>query len=133
VLERYASRPAFAAWRPELLALYVRHGFEASESGGVRLRCTPSIERAMLVHIEAAMGSRYAGDHRGNPFASLGRVPCPVCVSTTERSADICKSMAARARRLIPAATAAHFAGVGHAVAQEDPDAVVREIRKFVA
>jgi pimeloyl-ACP methyl ester carboxylesterase len=131
VVEHYRTRGVFRTWRPELLEAYVRHGFEQREDGSVSLQCTPEIERAMLTHIFKAMDGSYGGDHRGNPFELLARIRCPTCIATTEGSQPIYKQMADAARACIAGASAHHFPGVGHTVAQVQPEAVSLAARRF--
>lgn len=111
----------------------MRHGFIRLDDGRVRLCCTPEIESAMLHPIYEAMEQVYVGDARGNPFARLGEIACPVMVTTAETSWPIYKEMASRAMALIPQARALAFAGAGHCVAQEAPARVARAIREFSA
>jgi len=131
VFERY--RAAFADWSEISLWAYVRHGFTTLDNGRVRLCCTPEIEAAILHPIYEAMQQVYVGDARGNPFAWLGEIQCPVTVTTAETSGPIYKEMASRAMALIPHARALVFEGAGHCVAQEAPALVVRAIREFSA
>jgi pimeloyl-ACP methyl ester carboxylesterase len=133
VFERYRVAPAFADWTETSLWAYVRHGFTSLSDGRVRLCCTPDIEAAILHPIYEAMEQVYVGDIRGNPFAWLGEIACPVTVTTAETSGPIYKEMASRAMSLIPHARAFAFQGVGHCVAQEAPTLVVRAVREFSA
>ena len=75
----------------------------------------------------------YAGDARGNPFAWLSEIECPVRVATTEKSWPIYKEMASRAVALLPAASQWTFDGVGHSVAQEAPERVLAALKAFEA
>ena len=61
--------------------------------------CTPEIEFAILRPIYEAMEQVYVGDARGNPFASLAEIDCPVRVTTAAKSGPIYKEMASRAVR----------------------------------
>lgn len=128
---RYRAAPAFADWAEDALQAYIRHGFETLPDGRVRLLCRPEIEAAMLRPIFEAMEQVYTGDDRGNPFASLTAIDCPVRVATAETSWGIYKEMAARAVALIPGASRWTFNGVGHCVAQEAPDLVLRALEAF--
>lgn len=128
---RFRAAPAFADWSEDALWAYVRHGFETLPDGRVRLLCRPEIEAAMLGPIFEAMEQVYAGDQRGNPFASLTGIECPVCVATAEKSWPIYKEMAARATALIPGASQWRFDGVGHCVAQEAPALVIEALEAF--
>lgn len=131
--QRYRAAPAFADWSEAALWAYVRHGFETLENGRVRLLCRPEIEAAMLRPIFEAMEQVYAGDERGNPFAWLSGIDCPVCVTTAEKSWPIYKEMAARAVALIPGVSQWTFDAVGHCVAQEAPDLLLQALATFEA
>ena len=133
VFARYRAAPAFADWTEASLWAYVRNGFMPLENGRVRLCCTPETESAMLHPIYEAMEQVYVGDARGNPFAWLGEIICPVTVTTAETSWPIYKEMASRAMALIPQARDLFFEGAGHCVAQEAPARVARAIREFSA
>jgi len=128
---RYRAAPAFADWSEDALWSYVQHGFETLPDGRVRLLCRPDIEAAMLRPIFEAIEQVYAGDERGNPFASLAGIDRPVRVATAEKSWAIYKEMAARAVALIPAASQWTFDGVGHCVAQEAPELLLQALAAF--
>jgi pimeloyl-ACP methyl ester carboxylesterase len=130
---RYHAAPVFAKWSENSLRAYIRHGFAQHDDGRVRLRCTPEIESAVLLPIMQAMEQVYAGDERGNPFAWLSEITCPVRVATTEKSWTIYKEMAARAVGLLPAASKMTFDGIGHSVAQEAPELVLQALKAFEA
>ncbi len=128
---RYRAAPGFADWTATSLSAYVRNGFAALENGRVRLRCTPEIESAVLRPIFEAMEQVYAGDGRGNPFAWLTEIACPVRVATAEKSWPIYKEMTSRAVALIPDVSTFGFDGIGHCVAQEAPARLVQALREF--
>jgi pimeloyl-ACP methyl ester carboxylesterase len=129
--QRFRSAGAFAQWTDRALWDYVRYGFEQLADGRVRLLCTPEIEAAMLLPIFEAIEQVYAGDERGNPFAWLSEIDCPVCIATAEQSWSIYKEMASRAARLMPAASQWTFSGVGHCVAQEAPALLLSALEAF--
>jgi pimeloyl-ACP methyl ester carboxylesterase len=129
--ERYRAAPAFADWTEASLRAYVRHGFMPLANGRLRLCCTPEIESAILRPIYEAMEQVYAGDARGNPFAWLTEIDCPVRVTTAAKSGAIYKDMASRAVSLIPRVSTLAFEGAGHCVAQEVPERVVEAVREF--
>lgn len=131
VFDRYRAAPAFADWTEISLRAYVRHGFVPLDDGRVRLCCTPEIESAILRPIYEAMEQVYAGDARGNPFAWLTEIDCPVRVTTAANSGPIYKEMARRAASLIPSVSTLVFEGAGHCVAQELPKRVVEAVREF--
>jgi pimeloyl-ACP methyl ester carboxylesterase len=129
--QRFRAAPAFVDWSEDALWAYVRHGFEAQPDGRVRLLCAPETEAAMLGPIFEAMAQVYAGDERGNPFALLSGIECPVRVAIAEKSWPIYKEMAARAVALIPDVSQWTFDGVGHCVAQEAPGKVIEALKAF--
>lgn len=131
VFERYRAAPAFADWTEPSLRAYVQHGFAAQDDGRVRLRCTPELESAILRPIFEAMEQVYIGDARGNPFMWLSEVACPVRVATAEKSWPIYKEMAARAVALMPGASQCSFDGIGHCVAQEAPEMLLKALKAF--
>jgi len=128
---RYRAAPAFATWTENSLRACIRHGFEQLDDGRVRLLCTPETESAVLLPIIEAMERVYTGDVRGNPFAWLSEIKCPVRVATTEKSWAIYKEMASRATALLPAASQWTFEGAGHSVAQEAPERVLDALKAF--
>ena len=99
----------------------------------MRLRCTPEIESAILLPIFEAMEQVYRGDERGNPFAWLSEIDCPVRVATAERSWPMYKEMASRAVALLPAASQWTFEGAGHCVGQEAPELLLQALKAFEA
>jgi pimeloyl-ACP methyl ester carboxylesterase len=86
-----------------------------------------------MLPIFEAIEQVYAGDARGNPFAWLSEIECPVRVATTENSWPMHKEMVSRAVALLPAASQCNFEGVGHGVAQEAPELVLRALWAFAA
>jgi pimeloyl-ACP methyl ester carboxylesterase len=133
VFLRYRAAPAFANWTETSLRAYIRHGFAEQSDGKVRLRCTPELESAILRPIFEAIEQVYTGDARGNPFAWLSEINCPVRIATTEHSWAIHKEMVSRAVALMPAASQWTFDGVGHCVAQEAPELLLRALKAFEA
>jgi len=131
--KRFRAAQAFADWTEASLWAYVRHGFAPLDNGHVRLRCTPEIESATLRSIFEAMEQIYTGDARGNPFAWLTEITCPVRVATAEKSWPIYKEMALRAMSLIPHVSECQFDGASHCVAQEEPSRVVQAVLEFDA
>ena len=130
---RYQAAPAFAKWTESSLRAYIRHGFAPQQDGRVRLRCTPEIESAILLPIYQAMEQVYDGDARGNPFARLSEISCPVRIASAGDSWPVYKEMASRAVALLPAASQCSFEGVGHCVAQEAPALLLQALAAFEA
>lgn len=111
----------------------VHDGFERLPDGSVTLRCRVPVEHAILVPIVETMAGTYRGDARGNPFEALRQLRCPIRIATTEGSQPIFKYMSEAASRLIPKATTHHFEGVGHSVAQVQPELVAAAALRFWA
>jgi pimeloyl-ACP methyl ester carboxylesterase len=133
VYARYRAAPAFANWTEPSLRAYILHGFATIGEGRLRLLCTPEIESALLQPIYEAMEQVYTGDIRGNPFAWLSEIKCPVRITTAEHSSPIYKEMSSRAAALIRGASQLNFKGVGHCVGQEDPKLLLEALRAFEA
>jgi len=131
VFQRYRAAPAFAEWTESSLRAYIAHGFAAQEDGSVRLRCAPELESAILRPIFEAMEQVYTGDIRGNPFAWLSEIACPVRIATAEKSWPIYKEMASRAVALMPVASQWKFDGIGHCVGQEAPGLLLEALRAY--
>jgi pimeloyl-ACP methyl ester carboxylesterase len=128
---RLRAAPAFAPWTEPALWAYVHHGFARLDDGRVRLHCAPEIESALLLPIFQAMEQIYTGDARGNPFAWLSDIDCPVRIATAGQSWPVYGEMAARAAALMPHASRWTFDGVGHCVAQEAPAQLLDALRVF--
>jgi pimeloyl-ACP methyl ester carboxylesterase len=64
---------------------------------------------------------RWRDGARGNPFAWLSEIGCPVRIATAGDTWPVYKEMASRAIALLPAASQWRFEGVGHCVGQEAP------------
>jgi pimeloyl-ACP methyl ester carboxylesterase len=133
VFARYRAASTFASWTEPSLRAYIDHGFGPAGGGRVRLRCTPEIESAMLRQIYEAIEQIYTGGARGNPFAWLSEIECPVRIATAEKSWPVYKEMASRAAALIPAASPHRFEGVDHCVAQENPKLLLAALKAFEA
>ena len=85
----------------------------------------------MLGPIFEAMEQIYTGDERGNPFARLSAICCPVTIATSDHPWPIYRQMAERAMALIPGAQSLHFAGVGHCIAQQAPAQLLKMLLEF--
>lgn len=128
---RFRAAPAFANWTEASLSTFLRRGFAELEGGRLRLRCTPDVESAVLRPIVETMEQVYKGDGRGNPFMGFAEIGCPVRITTSEKSRQIYKDMAARAASLIPDVTRQQFDGVDHCVVQEAPQLMLHALREF--
>lgn len=123
-LARYDGRGFFAGWRPDVLAAYVRDGFDDRADGTVSLRCAPEREWRMVTHISAAMHGEYRRGDPGNPFGALRRIDCPTMLIATEHSQPIYGQMASTAAEMIPGSSSRLLTGVGHAVPMTAPERI---------
>lgn len=69
-IANFASKRPFSTLRPDVLRLYVEHGFAPNGDGTVSLKCRPEDEAAVYEH---------ASEHRA--FDALDSVRCPVTVA----------------------------------------------------
>ena len=68
--ENYASKPPFNTLHPEVLRVYVDHGFTQNDDGTVSLKCLPENEAEVYAH-----GMSH------HAFAALHEVTCPVTIA----------------------------------------------------
>ncbi len=121
-LARYASRPPLGAFRADVLAAYVEHGFRDEPDGTVSLRCTPEHEAATF---EATGKLR---------IAEVGSVTVPVVVAHGTRDpspgpADFAPMVAAA----LPAGRLERFAHLGHFGPLQDPPTVADDATALFA
>jgi len=130
VRDSYRSKPLFQPWTDQALDAYIDDGFCNSAGGGVELQCTPDIEAKILEPIYLAFQNAYHGDDRGDPFATLDKIACPMFISQSRLSEPPLDQLADRACLHFPNAIR-HTFHCGHCVPQEDPKALVEAIREF--
>ena len=112
----YAAKPPFNSLDPEVLRIYVDHGFAQNPDGTVSLKCLP--------HNEAEV---YAHGMAHHAFASLHEVTCPVWIAMGVE--DAVPAVFARAiSESLPHGTVASFPNLGHFGPLEDPEAVAHSI-----
>lgn len=114
------SRPLFADWDQEMVALYLRHGMSWDKEG-LRLTCSPRREAALFM-----------GGMRYDPWPLLAKVSCPVLIMEGERSDNREFIDLGRVGSLIPDCTRHRVAGAGHLIPMEQPAEVTNLIRKFL-
>jgi pimeloyl-ACP methyl ester carboxylesterase len=121
LLSAYRERPAFAAWRDDVLRLYAEHGTFDREDGQVELKCPGEIEAEL-----------YRRSLSTETWGLLPRIACPTLVlrgaSTEPLLAKVAEGVAGR----IPGAQLVTIAGAGHFLPMERPDAVLTEIVTFL-
>ncbi len=131
VFARYGSREPFDRWRPDILREYIEHGFKEGADGIVRLACTPDNEARMMEPLMLLSLQRYRGDGRGDPFAELPRITCPVVASVSGGSDPRYHRGSEVLRRRVPQTRAVSIPGIYHCAPQEDPDALAAELHRF--
>lgn len=108
-----------------------RHGAEALEGGGYRLRYDPNINRSLPVHQdpELPIGPEFL---RGIDLWSIWKdIRCPVLVLRGADSEVLPAEVVAKMQRRKPNVTVVEFAGVGHAPSLAEPEQI-RAVRDFV-
>jgi pimeloyl-ACP methyl ester carboxylesterase len=120
--ENFSSKPPLNVLAPEVLRLYVDHGFADTPEGTVRLKCDPEHE---ALTFESNMSH--------DTYSRLSDVTCPVLVMA-ETPRDLAPSMFAEdvAQRL-PHGEYRGFDRLDHFGPLEDPAAVAAAIAPFFA
>ena len=119
--ENYASKPPFNTLHPEVLRIYVDHGFAPNPDGTVSLKCLPDNEAEVYAHGMAH-----------HAFASLHEVTCPVSIAMGVE--DAVPAIFARAiAESLPRGTVVSFPDLAHFGPLEDPTAVARSILEAFA
>lgn len=122
LLKSYRSRPPFKTWRQDVLRLYVEHGTFLREDGQAELKCPGPVEAQM-----------YAGATPFEAFELLSDVGCPALVVRGEHSDSHLPFIAQAIADQMPNASVATIEGGGHFCLMEKPDAVLAEVRRFLA
>ncbi|GIW10688.1 MAG: alpha/beta hydrolase [Dehalococcoidia bacterium] len=118
----YRTRPAFASWRPEVLALYVEHGFRETPSGEIELKCPGWVE---------AFG--YEVTPSTDPWPLVTQVTAPVLVVRGERSTVFSAAIAADLVATLPCGRLITVPDRSHALPMEEPELVASLARAFFA
>ena len=107
--DNYASKPPFSSLHPEVLRLYVDHGFADLGDGSVTLKCAPGDESEVYAH----------GLSHG-AFAALGTVRCPTTIAVGR--VDVPPSVfAAPVAAALADGRLQSFGDLGHFGPLEDP------------
>lgn len=116
------EKSLFEPWDPEMFELYLCHGLQPAEGGGLELTCPPQQEAALF------MGSMHS-----DPWPLFSRVGCPVKVVEGEKSFNRGHVDLEKAASTFPRGTFHLFEGVGHMVPMERPRETGRLIQDFFA
>lgn len=122
ILESYAPREPFRTWREDVLALYVEHGTEPDDEGGVRLKCPPRIEAQVF-----GMSSGFDG------WAVLERLDVPALLVRGGDSRIFSATDAAQALERLRRGRLVTVPATTHFVPMEDPDRVRALVEEFAA
>ena len=119
--DNYASKPPFSSLHPEVLRLYVDHGFTDNTDGTVSLKCAPADEAAVYAH-----GLSH------HAFAALSTVRCPTTIAVGHD--EVPPAVFARPiAESLPDGRLVEFDQLGHFGPLEDPDVVAAAIRTSFA
>lgn len=69
MIARFADRPPYDSWKPEVLADYCRYGLVPAQGGGLELACPPYLE-----------ASAYLGSAGRDIYPLIAKIDCPVTV-----------------------------------------------------
>jgi len=122
MLEAFASRPPFDAWRHDFLEAYVEGGTRLRDDGRVELKCPGEIEARV-----------YEGGARSSSLDYLPRVTVPALLVAGGRSTTLLTDRARQAAEMLPQGRLEILPGVGHFVPMEAPDEVLRLLGAFCA
>jgi pimeloyl-ACP methyl ester carboxylesterase len=114
--DNYASKPPFDSLHPEVLRVYVDHGFAQNTDGTVSLKCLPENEAEVYAH-----GMSH------HAFASLHEVRCPVTIAVG-REDSIPAVFGRPIADALPHGTLASFPDLAHFGPLEDPATIAESI-----
>lgn len=121
MLESFAARPPFDAWRRDFLEAYVDGGTFVRPDGRLELKCPGEIEARV-----------YEGGARSSGLDDLARIDVPTLLVSGERSGTLPPERARQAAALLRRGRLEILPGVGHFVPMEAPEAVLRLLRAFL-
>ena len=113
------QRAAFAAWRPEFLALYARYGLRRRPDGHYELKCPPEVEAQV-----------YARSSAYDPWPALRRVDVPVLLVRATRVPPGRAPLPPDAATRIPNCQDVPIAAT-HFVPMEEPEHVLAALEAF--
>jgi len=114
------SRKLFAKWDSEMLELYIRHGMEADDKGGLSLSCSPRREAALFM-----------GGNAKDPWPLLNEIKCPVLIVEGGESENKLFLDLKETATKFPAGEYTEVKGAGHLVPMEQPEEVYKIIESF--
>ncbi|MEW6269438.1 MAG: alpha/beta hydrolase [Thermodesulfobacteriota bacterium] len=120
MLEAFAARPPFDAWRRDFLEAYVEGATTVRPDGRVELKCPGEIEARV-----------YEGGARSASLEYLPQMAIPTLLVAGGRSTTLPPELARRASAMLPRGRLEILPGVGHFVPMEAPDDVLRLLDAF--
>ena len=114
--DNYASKPPFNTLHPEVLRVYVDHGFGENADGTVSLKCLPKNEAEVYAH---------GMSHRA--FAALPEVSCQVTIALGVENA-VPAVFGRKITEALPYGTVASFPELTHFGPLEDPETIASSI-----
>ncbi len=118
----YRNRPPFKTWREDVLWAYIEEGTILRHDGHGELKCPGAIEAQIY-----EMAPKLDG------FGMLSQIDIPVLLLRGAASDTFPEASAATALALLPHGQLQTIAGTTHFVPMEQPDAVERAVRTFIA
>lgn len=121
MIESYAARPPFDAWRRDFLEAYVAGGTFVREDGRVVLKCPGEIEARV-----------YEGAVRSSSIAFLSKIAIPTLLVSGGSSMTLPPARARQASAMLPNGKLEIVPGVGHFIPMEAPEEVLRLLGAFL-
>ena len=118
--EYLKSKSMFARWDEEMMDLYIRHGMESGDTGGLTLACHPRREAALFM-----------GGLQYDPWPILPRIKCPVLVLEGEASENRHFIDLPKIASLIPNGRHRLVHDAGHLLVQEQPMETLKILSEF--
>lgn len=116
-LARFAGKPPFSTFAPEVLQAYVDYGFDDLPDGTVRLKCRGESE-----------ARTYEQGFSHDAFRRLGSVRCPVFVECGEHTTAMRPELCDRCTDRLPAGRSAMVPDLGHFGPMEAPAVVAARV-----
>jgi len=119
-LNYLTSKQLFKKWDKEMLDLYIDHGMNESQNGGLQLACSPKREAALFM-----------GGVNYDPWPILKNVSCPTLILEGEISENRSYIDLKKAAGMIANCSYKMVAGAGHLIPMEKPQEVTEIINEF--
>lgn len=114
------SRTLFQRWDGNVLELYVKHGFQRDQEGGIRLVCSPQREAVLFM-----------GGMKYDPWPLFPQIHCPVLVLEGENSENRIYAALEKASSLMPQGSYFQTIDAGHLIPMEKPNETANVIMEY--